>query len=300
MSQHPPSQSLASSQLASISNEHWRLQILPQLGGSILSLSSASGQPVLRPVELTEVQSSSQTSCFVLMPFSNRIGGNRFSFADQTVHLAPEARHGIVRNRTWSCHQVSEQHLRLGFSYDGSDTSAWPFAFSAQLEYILHGPHCDISLSLTSQSPNMPAGIGLHPYFASAESHPPKVQFGAELYYPTSSDLLPTSEARAVDEVQDYRQPRLVAAQTDRVYTAWDGIAQLIWPERSLTITADNSYSHLVLFAAPDGSVALEPVSHATDAFNLAARGVSGVDMRLLTEGQTLAGTVRLSQEGVW
>ena len=49
-----------------------------------------------------------------------------------------------------------------------------------------------------------------------------------------------------------------------------------------------------------NGSLALEPVSHATDAFNLAARGVAGVDMRTLAPGQSLAGTMRVSLGGQW
>lgn len=64
--------------------------------------------------------------------------------------------------------------------------------------------------------------------------------------------------------------------------------------------TADNVYSHLVVFTAPDGSLALEPVSHATDAFNLAAQDVAGVDLRVLTPGQSLAGTARITLEGQW
>jgi aldose 1-epimerase len=55
-----------------------------------------------------------------------------------------------------------------------------------------------------------------------------------------------------------------------------------------------------VVFTAPDGSLALEPVSHATDAFNLAAQGMAGVDSRTLSPGQSLAGTVRVTLEGDW
>lgn len=54
------------------------------------------------------------------------------------------------------------------------------------------------------------------------------------------------------------------------------------------------------MFTAPDGSVALEPVSHATDALSLAARGVPGTDLRVLAPGQSLAGAVRLTLEGEW
>ena len=48
----------------------------------------------------------------------------------------------------------------------------------------------------------------------------------------------------------------------------------------------------------------LDPVDDAedkiTDAFNLAARGVHGTDMRVLTPGQSLAGAVRFTLGGDW
>ena len=94
------------------------------------------------------------------------------------------------------------------------------------------------------------------------------------------------------------------------MYTSWDGIARLDWqphtgsdqivPHRALILTADNVFSHLVVFTAPDGSLALEPVSHATDAFNLAAQGIGGTDMKTLLPGQSLAGAVRVTVEGEW
>ena len=84
------------------------------------------------------------------------------------------------------------------------------------------------------------------------------------------------------------------------MFASWEGTARLAWPTRALTLTADNVFSHLVLFTAPDGSLALEPVSHATDAFNLAGRGVHGTDLRVLAPGQALAGAVRLTLDGEW
>ena len=55
-----------------------------------------------------------------------------------------------------------------------------------------------------------------------------------------------------------------------------------------------------MLFSAPDGSFAIEPVSNATDAFNLANKGVSNAGMQVLAPGQSLNGTVTLIQSGQW
>jgi aldose 1-epimerase len=60
-------------------------------------------------------------------------------------------------------------------------------------------------------------------------------------------------------------------------------------------MTCDVIFSHLVVFTAPDGSLAVEPVTHATDGFNLMARGVEGTGVKVLEPGEMVAGTVTLS-----
>ncbi|GAA4021101.1 aldose 1-epimerase [Deinococcus rubellus] len=302
-----------------VQNEYWTLDIVPEYGASILNLSAASGRPVLRPVDPAKVESSSDTGCFPLMPYSNRIRDARFEFAGRTVELRPKSgstlvQHGDVRNRPWQVERVSDTHLIGTFDSREFGDMNWPWAFTACLEYLLHGPHCDIALTLTNVSDEaMPAGMGLHPYFQRLQDgQPPQVQFGAGGWYPTDENSLPLGGSQAIPANLDFGVARPVGeAQIDAVFASWDGTARLSWSgvgwpgrdwpgQRALTLTADNVFSHLVLFTAPDGSLALEPVSHATDAFNLAARGVAGSDMKVLSPGQSLAGAVRLSLDGDW
>ncbi len=284
------------------------LEIAPEWGASILNLGAASGRPVLRPVAPSTVKSSSDTGCFPLMPYSNRIRDARFEFAGRTVELRPKpgsklVQHGDVRNRPWQVERGSDTHLRCDFDSREFADMNWPWAFTARLEYLLHGPHCDISLMLTNVSGEpMPAGMGLHPYFQRLQDgQQPDVQFAAGGWYPTDENSLPLGSSQAIPTDLDFGAARPVGeSQIDAVFASWDGTARLSWPTRSLTLTADNVFSHLVLFTAPDGSLALEPVSHATDAFNLAAREVAGSDMKVLSPGQSLAGAVRLSLDGNW
>lgn len=305
-------------QVQTISSPALTLDILPDMGASILSLRAASGRPVMRRVTLADVQTSSQCACFTLLPYSNRIRDARFEFAGQTVQLKPNTKdglsqHGDVRNRPWTVTRASGSHLVCEFdSCDVADVN-WPWAFTGRVEYRLHGPHLDISVTLTNvdsrpmPAAEMPAGMGLHPYFARLQDgQDPRLTFDAALTYDTDARHLPTGGARPVQPAEDFRTPAVVGTQTlDRVYTAWDGIARLNWqpqsgPRRALILTADNVFSHLVVFTAPDGSLALEPVSHATDAFNLAAQGIGGTDMKTLQPGQSLAGAVRVTVEGEW
>lgn len=296
-----------------VSSAAMTLEVLPDLGASILNLRAASGRPVLRAVDPATVQTSSQCASFVLLPYSNRIRDARFTFEGQDVQLQPNtgsglAQHGDVRNRPWTVTRVSDSHLVGTFdSRDHADIN-WPWAFTAQVEYRLHGPHLDTTVTLTSaDTRDMPAGMGLHPYFQRLQDGiDPALAFDAPLTYDTDERSLTVGGAREVRPQEDHRAPERVGTrQIDRTFTAWDGVVRLDWsagggPPRALVQTADNAYSHLVVFTAPDGSLALEPVSHATDAFNLAAQGVAGVDMRVLSPGQSLAGTARISLEGVW
>ncbi|GAA5513236.1 uncharacterized protein YphB [Deinococcus carri] len=296
-----------------LASEHLTLEILPDLGASVLNLRAASGRPVLRQVNPADVQTSSQCACFTLLPFSNRIRDAHFTFAGREVELRPTTKdgltqHGDVRNRPWQVTRVTERHLRCDFDSRSFSDMNWPWAFTARVEYLLHGPHLDLSVTLTNaDTTEMPAGMGLHPYFTRLQDGvDPRLSFDAALAYDTDEQHLPTSGARPLHPDEDYRTPAEVGErQIDRTYTAWDGVAQLDWAtggehHRALTLTADSVYSHLVVFTAPDGSLALEPVTHATDAFNLAARGVGGTDMRTLAPGQSLAGTARITLEGTW
>nr|WP_254632839.1 aldose 1-epimerase [Deinococcus sp. GbtcB9] len=291
--------------------EQLTLEVLPEVGASVLNLRAASGRPVLRPVGLGSVETSSQCASFTLIPFSNRVRDAKFVFGGREIVLRPNtkdglAQHGDVRNRPWHAERVGDTHLRCTFdSRDFADVN-WPWAFTAGIEYRLHGPHLDMTLTLTNEdASDMPAGMGLHPYFARVQPDLPGVDptlaVGAELIYDTDERVLTVGAARELRPDEDYRDPTGVGArEINTTYTAWDGVAHLDWGARALTLTADNVYSHLVVFTAPDGSLALEPVSHATDAFNLAAQGVPGVDLRVLSPGQTLAGTVRLTLDGNW
>ena len=295
-------------EVVTLRSECWTLEVLPEWGASILNLSAASGRSVLRHVNLADVKSSSNTAAFALVPYSNRIRDARFEFGGRTIQLRPAAgspniQHGDVRNRPW---QVETQNAsRLSCTFDSRDFSDmnWPWPFSARLDYHLHGPHCDIALTLMNAGEEqMPAGIGLHPYFVRRQDgQEPTLHFEAGGWYDAGLDSIPDSGTQVIPPSLDFSSAREVGPDAiDAVFASWDGTAQLAWPTRSLTLSADNVFSHLVLFTAPDGSLALEPVSHATDAFNLAARGIHGTDMKVLSPGQALAGALRLTLEGEW
>jgi aldose 1-epimerase len=97
----------------------------------------------------------------------------------------------------------------------------------------------------------------------------------------------------------DFGQAARVAALTlDNCFGGWNGAAEIAWPERdlSLAITADPLFGHLVIYVPPGRDFfCVEPVSHANDGFNLAARGVADTGVRVLAPGESLRGAVRFA-----
>jgi aldose 1-epimerase len=83
----------------------------------------------------------------------------------------------------------------------------------------------------------------------------------------------------------------------DSVFTEWKGMATLADPARpfDIGITADRAAGFAVVYA-PAGSdfVAVEPVTHMTDAFNRATRGDTDTGTRILAAGAGFSCTIRI------
>lgn len=289
----------------------WHLELLPDLGGSVLNLlgrGAGGWRPVLRMVHPLGVQASSQAASFTLAPFSNRIRDARFQFQGRQVQLRPTrgglTQHGDVRNRPWQVEAQGADRVTLHFDGRAFPDLNWPWPFTMRVGHELDGASLHTRLALTNTADSaMPAGFGLHPYFVrrGADGSDPSLLLKAARVYDVDAEQLPVGAARPVDPALDFRRPRPVGeARIDRVYTDWDGVAALDWGSRRLALRADPVFSQVVLFSAPDGSLAIEPVSNATDGFNLLARGVPGTGVRVLEPGETLSGTVTLTLEGEW
>ena len=73
----------------------------------------------------------------------------------------------------------------------------------------------------------------------------------------------------------------------DNCFEGWDGTAVLTWPDRRLTIEADSTFRHAVVYTPLGESFfCVEPVSHMNDAINHSG-------MRVLDPGETLRGEIR-------
>src|SRR5262249_35779293 len=96
------------------------------------------------------------------------------------------------------------------------------------------------------------------------------------------------------------RGVRVDAIALDNCFTGWTGRAVVEWPEWGIRVamTAEPPLGFLVVYTPPGRDFfCAEPVSHATDAVNLAAAGRTDTGLVLLGPGQTLRAAVTLTPE---
>ncbi len=295
-----------------LQNQRLRLTVVPELGASVAGLElydRGFWLPLLRPTAPAALvqRRSPDTSSYLLAPYSNRIRDGRFSFAGKTYRLRPnwvdgvQTIHGEVHARVWHAQRLDEHSLQCKFDSSSFQDINFPFPFAVEVRYSLKplGLEIHTSLQNTGLEP-MPAGFGHHPYFmrhlgSSGDAH---LTFRAERVYMTDATCIPTRPAEAIPPEFDFSLSRpLGPAFLDHVFAGWTGRLYLDWPGTGwrVELQADPIFSHLVVFTAPDGSVALEPVSHATDGFNLLSQGWSDTGVRVLEAGQQIEGTLHIN-----
>ena len=112
------------------------------------------------------------------------------------------------------------------------------------------------------------------------------------------STELPVDHIDAVGEWSFDRARTPGDATIDNLFTRWNGTVTIASSDQGLVtmIGADSSCDRLVVYA-PAGRdfLAVEPVTHATDAFNRAAAGVQQTGMRVLAPGAAYCCTMRIA-----
>jgi aldose 1-epimerase len=280
--------------------------IVPAAGGAIAAFDW-NGAAILRPTrpEALATGAVREFACYPLVPFSNRIAeatlhwdGNAFALP-RYLPAEPHAIHGIGWQRGWNIveRDAGRTLLELAHEPAGEHAREWPFAFRARQEFTLEA--CALTLRLdifNTGDRTFPFGLGWHPFFPrSAEM---ELGFRARGVWQTEATRLPTRHAE-VPPVWDFSTPRTIGTTTaDNCFTRWQPPAIVRWPERGLAVemSADAVCDHLVVFIPQAlDFIAVEPVTHMTDAFNRAAIGQPDTGTRQLAPRAAFSCTMRLS-----
>jgi aldose 1-epimerase len=281
------------------------LVLAPAAGGSVTRYWIDRGRAsweLLRRLTTPQPGDPFESAAFALVPYSNRIRAGRFSFRGCDVRLPlnrpPERHsiHGLGWQTVWRPLHVREQEATLQFRHDAG---AWPWAFGATQHFTLEPSRLTVALALTNESDAaMPAGLGWHPYFPRT----PRTKLTADVQamWLTDDEVMPTTLAAPTGEADLSRGALVDAVALDNCFAGWRRRAVIEWPEADtrVVMTAEAPLDFLVVYT-PRGRplFCVEPVSHVTDAFNLAAAGRSDAGARTLEPGETLRAVVTLKVE---
>jgi aldose 1-epimerase len=304
--------------LTTIQNNFWKLTVSPDFGASPFVLEHKIGAnwvAIMRPSLSGSLEAGRSTdfSSYTLAPYSNRIRDGLFEFRGRKHQLRPnwpdgQTIHGDVHGEPWRVTQPDSSTLNCEIDSSEISNLNFPFPYRVRCQYKLEGEKFITTLKMTNTgSQTMPVGFGIHPYFQRripGSNSDCTLEFDASGWYQASDpkDPIPDSAAGPIPNDKNFSQARAINDQfIDGVYNDFAGSATLAWPGSGyqMKLEADPIFSHFVVFTAPDKTLALEPVSNATDGFNLHARGVPNVGVRELEPGQTLSGSISLRLEQV-
>lgn len=277
-----------------------RLDLAPQTGGAIARFATegpGGGRDWMRPMPAGAIAARdvAAASCFPLFPFSNRIRDRAFAFDGRAVrmeHPFHDAEHGHGWLSPWHVERAGADHATLAFARPA--TPDWPFAYAARQAFALTPARLEIRIEIVNTgTTRMPAGLGLHPYFPRTPTAILRAQVDG--LWETDERILPT---RLVAPARP-RDPRAGLAvdrvALDNCFAGWDGRAEIAWPETGdgLEMIAEGPLGFLVVYTPPgEDFFCAEPVSNATDAFNLAAAGRTDTGMLILEPGRSASARV--------
>jgi aldose 1-epimerase len=288
-----------------------RVELAPAIGGAIARFAFRDVD-VLRPVS-DEARAAGNVrgyGCYPLVPYSNRIANAQLVFAGRSHALArnfgdhPHSIHGVGWQRRWRIVTQETASALLAVEHTtetDDDARAWPWPFRATQSFVLTDGAARATLAMritlanTGTTP-FPFGLGFHPFFPRSAST--ELAFRADAVWATDATQLPTMRM-AIPDAWRFDPPRAVdPVALDNVFSGWLGEATLVDRTRGIatTIAADRAASFLVVYVPPSRDfLAVEPVTHMTDAFNRAARFEAGTGSRTLAAGAAFSCTMRIS-----
>ncbi len=271
-----------------LSCQTFRCEIAPRLGGCIAGLWLGD-IPVLRASAFSALSSARQAGSYPLVPFSNRVGHARLRWAglshplQPTAGDEPHAIHGVGWQRPWRVRESTAQFARLSYEHQPDD--AWPFAFDASQTLRLTANQLELTLRVDNRSEVLaPVGLGWHPYFVKRRHS--RIAFQASGRWEMGADKLPTHRTASHGLDAD-----CAALAVDHCYDGWPGVVHLRDEQLHTRITS--TLNRLVVFTnSTRDFVAIEPVSHVNNAFNLMSLHGGNADalgVRALQPGQSMS-----------
>ncbi len=271
-------------------------ELLPWLGGSI-GAWNVGDQQMLRRARIADVTRRNPfgMGAFPLVPFSNRIGDARFSWAGKSIRLQrnflpePHAIHGVGFERPWRIAASDRESAELVLEHAGD--SSWPWPFEARQRIVIGAGTLSLELRATNRATiAVPLAFGHHPYFPKAGA---SLRFTASDVWLVGPEGLPTRAVRPSAEF-DFSIPAPVTARSiDNCYIGWDGQAAIAWSHqpRWLEIRASRELPCAVVYVRDEETgFCFEPVPHLNNSLNLPSAAPA---IPVIAPGDSYAATIR-------
>jgi aldose 1-epimerase len=257
--------------MISLENGSLRCTLSAEAGGSVLGLWLAE-EAVFAPLALSNEErlqpptALPRAGSYPLVPYSNRIANAELHWQDQvyslTRNFAPEPHsiHGVGWQRAWEILHCTGQSAALRTIH--TPDARWPFAFEATQTFALTHDTLSMEMSVTNVGTlAAPYGLGWHPYFAKRPRA--RINFSAAGRWEMGVDNLPTHRAPSLGIDTD-----CAPLNVDHCFDGWSG--ELHLRDETLHTVVRSDLKFLVVYTRPDiDSVAVEPVSHVNNAFNM-------------------------------
>ena len=264
----------------------WQALICPEQGVAFSSLQWRD-RDVLVPAP-EGARHPGAYGAFWMLPWANRLDAGRIAGHAMPINRTAEgtAIHGLARDLLWEVISAKADHAvlqqRVNFA---------PFDYTAQLVLTLDtdGLLMEMTLRHEGAAP-VPYGMGWHPWFIRRAAI--RLHLNATQRANHSVRGLPESLTACAGIAAD--EAGLIGL--DNFFVGWDGVARLASSAGTITLTATGDFAAGLQVYAPAAQpiICVEPVSHMPDAPNRPALATAA-PMRVLAQGQSLYGTIRLS-----
>jgi aldose 1-epimerase len=229
----------------------------------------------------------------VLVPFPSRIKNASYRFNGETHALeandkeGPNAIHGFLRGANWQHEQLSPSTVKFAYRLKENEFKGYPFALEVELTYRLDRFGLTTEFSIhNSGSKTAPVGIGFHPYFLADASKIDEAHAKIPATrYLEFQNLVPTGKILSTEgSPLDFQKSRVIGqTKFNQCFTELTRDSQgLAWAELTnprtgfqVKVWMDESFPFLVVYsgdaigdADARRSLAIEPMTCATDAFN--------------------------------
>jgi aldose 1-epimerase len=266
------------------------LELDPAVGGSITAFRWRDVD-LMRPAPADPKGDALNTSCFALVPYSNRIRDGRFSFRGVDVQLQPNLPpqkhplHGQAWRSAWQVESAGPDEAVLTFDYQPGE---WPWAYQARQTAKLDSRGLDLTVAVTNRSNGpMPAGLGFHPYFpADDETILSTLVTGV---WTVDEEVMPVDHIAPTGKYE-LAERRINKADLDNGYDGWSGEATITWPNKGVALRiVSPGVRYFQVYSPPEGGLfCAEPVTHANAAPNAPESEWASLGLKVLEPGETL------------